>query len=102
MNEIIFQIISLGGTAKSLAYEALEAAESGDFDQAKVYLAEADQYLKASHQVQAELIQAETEGKGASVSLLMVHAQDHLMTAMEAKSLIEAMIRMLERFENCV
>ena len=34
MEGIIFEIISQGGTAKGLAYEALMAAEKGDFDKA--------------------------------------------------------------------
>lgn len=37
MEVIIFEIISQGGTAKGLAYEALEAAENGDFKKQKNY-----------------------------------------------------------------
>lgn len=37
MEDIIFSIISYGGDAKALAYEAIEASESGDFEKAQVY-----------------------------------------------------------------
>lgn len=33
------------------------------------------------------------------ISLLMVHAQDHLMTAISEISLIEQMIKMLKRID---
>jgi PTS system cellobiose-specific IIA component len=50
--------------------------------------------LIAAHKVQTELIQQESSGDKLELSLLMVHAQDHLMTSMLAKDLIEKMIYM--------
>ncbi|NRZ59423.1 cellobiose-specific phosphotransferase system component IIA [Clostridium beijerinckii] len=40
------------------------------------------------------MIQAEINGKGIKITLLMVHAQDQLMTAMSENVLIEKMVRM--------
>ncbi|MBP7725716.1 MAG: PTS lactose/cellobiose transporter subunit IIA, partial [Leptotrichiaceae bacterium] len=42
----------------------------------------------------------EVSGNNIDVSVLFVHAQDHLMTSIEAKSLIECMIKMYKRIEN--
>ena len=92
MELIIFEIISTGGTAKGLAYEALAAAENGDFEEAEKLLKEADEAL--NHKVQTDIIQAEARGEHTEVSVLFVHAQDHLMTAIEARNLIEKMIKM--------
>ena len=83
---IVFDIVNSAGTAKGLAYEALGEAEK--------LLKEADKSLLAAHNIQTEIIQAETSGDNMEVSVLFVHAQDHLMTAVEAKSLIECMIKM--------
>ena len=94
MELIIFEIISTGGTAKGLAYEALKAAENGDFEEAERLLKEADEYLNQAHKVQTDIIQAEARGEHTEVSVLFVHAQDHLMTAIEARNLIEQMIKM--------
>lgn len=91
---IIFEIISTGGTAKGLAYEALAAAENGDFEEAEKLLKEADEALNQAHKVQTDIIQAEARGENTEVSVLFVHAQDHLMTAIEARNLIEKMIKM--------
>lgn len=100
MEMIIFEIINHGGTAKSLAYEALAAAEKGNYEEADKFLAEADKSLLASHKVQTGLITKEAAGEKTEVSLLMVHAQDHLMTAIEAKSLIEALITMHKKIDS--
>lgn len=100
MEMIIFEIINYGGIAKSLSYEALAAAEKGEYDEADQLLAEADENLLASHKVQTRLISKEAAGEKMEVSLLMVHAQDHLMTAIEAKSLIENMIKMYKRMDS--
>lgn len=94
MELIIFEIISTGGTAKGLAYEALAAAENGDFEEAEKLLKEADEALNQAHKVQTDIIQAESRGENTEVSVLFVHAQDHLMTAIEARNLIEKMIKM--------
>lgn len=96
---VIFEIINYGGTAKGLAYEALEAVENQDYALAEQLLAEADENLVRAHQVQTNIIQAEARGEKTEVSVLFVHAQDHLMTAIEAKSLIECIIRLHKKVD---
>lgn len=100
MEVIIFELISRGGTAKGMAYEALAAAEKGNYEEAEDLLKQADEELLAVHNVQTELIQAEAAGEKNEVSILFVHAQDHLMTAIEAKNLIECMIKMYKRMDG--
>jgi len=100
MELIIFEIISQGGNAKGLAYEALAAAEQGDYDKADELLKEADECLLEVHKVQTGLIQAEARGERTEVSLLFVHAQDHLMTAIEAKTLIEHIIKLHKKIDS--
>lgn len=99
MELIIFDIINYGGTAKGLAYEALDASIEKDYEKAEQLLKEADENLVKAHQVQTDIIQAEAAGNKYEVSVLFVHAQDHLMTAIEAKSLIEYMIKMNKRMD---
>ncbi len=95
----IFQIISNGGDAKAIAYEALDLAYEGKFDQAREKMAEAQKVLNLAHNTQTKLIQYELNNKGVEISLLMVHAQDHLMTAISEMSLIEQMIKLLQRID---
>ena len=100
MENIIFGIINHGGNAKGLAYEALQAAEKGDFEESDKLLKESGKELTEAHHIQTKLIQEEAGGKKNEVTILLVHAQDHLMTAMEAKSLIEYMIRLYKKISE--
>jgi len=92
----IFQIISLAGDSRSLAFEALRCARKGDFDQAREKLEEARKSSVQVHQIQTKMLTEEAQGEKTEVSLLMVHAQDHLMTSMLARDLIEELVQMLE------
>lgn len=96
----IFTIISHGGNAKSLAYEALTAAEDNNFEKASTLMKEAEEELNKAHSMQTSLIQSEINGTAFEKSLLMIHAQDHLMTAISEKSLIERMITMHQKMEK--
>ena len=100
MELVVFEIVNSAGTAKGLAYEALSEAEKGNFEKAENLLKEADEALLSAHNVQTEIIQAEVSGEGITPSVLFVHSQDHLMTAIEAKTLIEGMIKMYRRIDK--
>ncbi|UOY92527.1 PTS lactose/cellobiose transporter subunit IIA [Ectobacillus sp. JY-23] len=96
----IFEIISHGGNARSLAYEALTAAEEYDFEKAESLLKEASAELGHAHKTQTRLIQAELNGNPTEKSLLMIHAQDHLMTAISEQKLIEHMVRIIKKLKE--
>lgn len=100
MEMIIFNIINFAGTAKGLAYEALGEAENGNYDKIGALMKEADQNLLEAHKVQTAIIQAEARGEKPEVSVLFVHAQDQLMTAMESKTLIESLIKMHKKIDG--
>ena len=93
----IFEIISHGGNARGLAYEALAAAEEFDFDKAEDLIKQAEAELNLAHNTQTKLIQNELNGNPSEKSLLMIHAQDHLMTAISEQKLIEYMIRIVKK-----
>lgn len=54
----------------------------------------ADTQLKKAHDMQTELITRDLNGS-LPMSLLLVHAQDQLMTTMSEQSLIEHMIGLI-------
>ena len=86
------QIVGSAGESKSLCFEALSAAKKGDFEAADAKIAEAKKVFLQAHEVQTELICAEADGEDVKMGVLMVHAQDHLMTSILARDLIEEMI----------
>lgn len=97
---IIFHLITNSGEARSHVFEALEWAKKGDFIRAEECLEAADGELMEAHRVQTKLIQQEAAGESVEISLLMVHAQDHLMTSILAKDLIEQMVGMQQQINE--
>ncbi|WP_257958659.1 PTS lactose/cellobiose transporter subunit IIA [Bacillus sp. V3-13] len=95
--QIIFEMILHGGNARSEAIEAIAAAKQGDREKAREKLQLAGEALNAAHHIQTSLIQGEMSGVKSEVSLLMVHAQDHLMNAMTIKELAAEFVDLYER-----
>lgn len=96
----IFKLIASSGDSRGAAFEALRLARKQQFSAAKEKLITAKEKGNAAHEIQTKLITAETQGEKNEVSLLMVHAQDHLMTTLLARDLIEEMIGMLEELRT--
>ena len=92
--DTIFTIILHAGNARSEAYDALRAAQAGNFAAASSHLQQAEAEIAIAHRAQSDTIQQEAGGQQCTITLLAVHAQDHLMTAVAEKSLIENMIEM--------
>lgn len=87
MTEIAFQIILYAGNGKSSAMEAIQEAKEGNFDEADKKIKESSEELGKAHKYQTELLQNEARGEGESVNVILVHSQDHLMTAMTVRDL---------------
>lgn len=97
---IIMGLIVDSGSARSFAMEAIFHAKSGDLESAKGALKECNEQLVKAHNAQTDLIQKEAGGNPVPISLLMVHAQDHLMTAMVVRDLAAEMVDLYKRLEN--
>ncbi|CAM2077444.1 MULTISPECIES: PTS lactose/cellobiose transporter subunit IIA [Clostridia] len=91
---IAFEIISNVGMAKSLAIEALRAVRSGNYAEGNEKLAEASKFLTEGHHAHTVLIQKEAAGERTEFSLMLMHAEDQMMSAETIKSLAEEMIEM--------
>ncbi len=97
MEEVVFGIIGYAGEAKSLAHEALRLSEIGEFEKAQELLDQCQKAVLEAHHIQTDLIQKEAAGKRTPISMLFVHAQDHLMGALSEKELISRMIAQNKR-----
>lgn len=95
-----FNIILHAGNARSSSMEAIWLAKEYKFEEAREKIAEADQEFVEAHKVQTKLLQEEASGNQIQVSVILVHSQDHLMTAMTVKELGNEMIDMYERMEK--
>lgn len=94
--QIVFTIILHAGNARSYCFEALALARGAKHEEALARLEEASQELKKAHSMQSDLLQAEANGEKQEMSLLLIHAQDHLMNASLAKDLIKELVSMIQ------
>ncbi|CAA7603025.1 PTS system, Lactose/Cellobiose specific IIA subunit [Acididesulfobacillus acetoxydans] len=96
LEQIVFNLVLHGGNARAKAYEALDAAEGGNFAQAEKNLEEADEEFYEGHKYQNLLVQGQLE-KDITPNFLVIHAQDQLMTALAEKTLIKREISLYKR-----
>lgn len=100
-NETIsMTIIANAGGGKALAFEALEAAKKGDFEEADKLLKKGNETAGAAHSTQAELLSAQMNGEKVDLDILLIHSQDHLMTGMLAQELLKEMVKMYAKIHE--
>ncbi|WP_051237927.1 PTS lactose/cellobiose transporter subunit IIA [Lacticigenium naphthae] len=80
-------LIMNGGDAKSSCMEAIYAAKEGNFEEADQKLKDADEALNRAHNSQTSMLTKEASGDKVDITLLMVHAQDHIMNAITFRDL---------------
>ncbi|MDW2741950.1 PTS lactose/cellobiose transporter subunit IIA [Atlantibacter subterraneus] len=97
LEEAVMEIIVNAGQSRSLCFEALHAARQGNFDEANSLLREADGYARQAHRMQTKLIEQDAGEARQPMTLIMVHAQDHLMNSLLARELCEEILHLYQR-----
>ena len=93
-----FQIIAAVGTARSSYIEAIQKAKEGDFEEAERLVKEGDEMFIEGHHAHAGLLQVEADnGQGSAVSLIILHAEDQLMSAESFKTIALEFIDLYKR-----
>jgi len=100
MEITIIELITHAGEARSLAIQAVRVARKGEFEEADKFMQQCAEAMVEAHNYQTSLISAETNGDSVPLSLLMVHAQDHVMNAMTVKDMAAEMIEILREFNK--
>ena len=95
--DVAMGLIAGAGDARSSCMEAIELAKEGKFQKAREALTRADDSMVAAHETQTQLIRDEMSGESEGVSLLMVHAQDHLNLALVMRDVAEEFIQIHQR-----
>ncbi|UTR15937.1 PTS lactose/cellobiose transporter subunit IIA [Salipaludibacillus sp. LMS25] len=96
----IVKLISSAGAARSNYIEAIQKAKADKFMEAQELIEEGESFFVEGHKLHAELISNEAAGKGMEVSLLFVHAEDHMISAETTKILAEEIISLYERLKE--
>ncbi|WP_188473301.1 PTS lactose/cellobiose transporter subunit IIA [Hafnia psychrotolerans] len=93
----IIELIINAGQSKAFAFEALACAKQGEWHKVDGLIEQSKEAANEAHKVQTTFIGLD-EGCGKlPITLVMVHAQDHIMTAMLARELIEELIAIYKK-----
>ena len=97
--EVAMGLIAGAGDSRSYCMEALDLAREGKFDEARAAIKNAVDAMIETHEVQTQMIRDEMSGKAWPVSLIMVHAQDHLNLALIMRDVAEEFIVVHEKLK---
>ena len=100
MEMAVMEIISRGGDARSSCLKAVRSARNEDFTEADNLLKRGEENLLEAHKVQTMLIQSEIRGEQTEITLLMIHAQDHLMNAITFRDMAIELIELMKRVQK--
>ncbi|PUU92286.1 MAG: PTS system, cellobiose-specific IIA component [Halanaerobium sp.] len=100
LEENLIEIISLSGEVKKKFLKAVKHAKNNEPEEAEDVFNEADDQLIKAHLKQTELINKEAGGEKLESSLLLTHAQDHLMTAILLKDMAKEFMDLYQRLEE--
>lgn len=92
-----FEIISNVGMARGSYIEAIDLATEGKIAEAKEKIQEGNEFFVKGHEAHADLIQKEAAGEKTEIVLVLVHAEDQLMSAENFKILADKFVALGEK-----
>ena len=97
---VSFQIIAAAGSARSSYVEALQAAKKGNYDEAEALIKQGDTDFIEAHHVHAELIQKFAAGEDLGANILLIHAEDQVMSAEVLKIMAVEFIELYTKLDK--
>ncbi|ASB88545.1 PTS lactose/cellobiose transporter subunit IIA [Bacillus sonorensis] len=94
--QICFQLILHSGNARSKVIQSLREYRAGSVGKAEKLLVQAEEDLRQSHDIHFQMVQQEAGGKKQDVSLLLIHAEDHLMSSLTMKELVYELLEIFK------
>lgn len=96
IEQVAFMMILHSGNARSTIREAIEVYKEGTFEEFDQLLTSARSQLQEAHQVHFSQVQKEANGEQTTLSLLLLHAEDHLMSTQTMLDLTSGLIELME------
>ena len=94
---VAFEIILHSGTARTVVHEAFADMRQGAYQSAAEKLEAANAELVEAHHAQTKLLQDYASGEEIKIEIIMVHAQDHLMTTMTLREVALEMLNLYQK-----
>lgn len=96
---VAFEIILHSGDARTLIHESFGLMREGKEEEALERLEEANEKITLGHKAQTSLLHTYADGKEVNVDVIMVHAQDHLMTVITLREVALEMLELHKRIK---
>lgn len=95
--EKIVYIIANAGDSRSSSMGAMECAKNGDFEESERLLKEAEEELLKAHVEHTKLMTGDANGEKTEVTLLLVHASNHLSVAEVTLDFVREIVELYKR-----
>lgn len=89
---ISFKIIASVGNARGMFINSIHLAKKGKFKEAKKNIEQGNEFMLEGSRAHMEVLQMQTNGENIPFDLLLVHAEDQMMSAETTKIMAEEMI----------
>lgn len=100
VQRISFKVISHAGDAFDHYVKAGTAASEFDFEEAEEEMKQGGKEMVLAHQAQTDLLNAEVNGEDLPFSIILIHAQDHLMHAMSYEQNVRDLIKVYRKIQE--
>ena len=95
-----FEIVAYAGDARSSMLTILKEVRAGNFDNIDEHLNDADKNLTLAHNAQTKVLAMEASGDDLDIGFIFIHGQDHLMTTLLLREMIEDSIEVYRQKYN--
>ncbi|MBM7692075.1 PTS system cellobiose-specific IIA component [Peribacillus deserti] len=95
--QINFMLILHSGNARSKIIQAIREYREGNVQEADSLLAQSEEDLKVAHEIHFKMVQKEASGEKVDFALLLMHAEDHLMSTLTMKELVKELLELFKQ-----
>lgn len=97
---VAFEIILHSGEARTMIHEGLDLMREGKLREAEKKIEDSNKELLEAHKSQTSLLNNYANGDEIVMEIIMVHAQDHLMTTMTLRETSLELLNMYKQFNE--
>ena len=95
-----FEIVAYSGEARSKFLSAINnLKDGGSMEEAEKLIKEGEASLTKAHKSQTELLAKEAGGENIELGFIFVHGQDHLMTTVMLKDILQHLLNIYRNEE---
>lgn len=95
--QVNFMLILHSGNARSKVIQAVREYREGNVEEADKLIVQADEDLNVAHKIHFKMVQQEASGEKVDFALLLMHAEDHLMSTLSMKELVREFIDLFKQ-----